>query len=99
MSLSRRFVTLEETILRVAPETRGVYALYNEYGILIYYGSADNLRAAIADHKKGKMSVCTWSAWYFSYETCENAVAREKQLLSEYKNKHARLPHCNEMAV
>jgi predicted GIY-YIG superfamily endonuclease len=97
MPLTRRYVTLEETIKRVVPEVRGVYALFNEYGVLIYYGSSDDLRTTILEHKKGKISVCTWPAWYFSFEVCTDAVTREKELLNDYKNKYARLPHCNEL--
>ena len=78
---------------------RGVYALFNEHNILIYYGSSENIRAAVLNHKKGKISVCTWPAWYFSYEVCTNAKEREKELLDEYKNKHTKLPHCNELEM
>ncbi|HYC40246.1 MAG TPA: GIY-YIG nuclease family protein [Chitinophagaceae bacterium] len=97
MSLTKQYLTLEEVVASIAPELPGVYVLYNEQGTPIYFGSAENLRAAILDHKRGKKGICTWFAWYFSFELADEPARRERELLEQYQHQYSRLPQCNEM--
>jgi len=92
---SSLFLAKDETIERIAPAKKGVYALYDRFAILIYYGSAINIQAAIFDHKYGKHK-CTGSAYYFGYEESSDPSSREKELIEEYQRLNKKLPLCNE---
>jgi hypothetical protein len=92
------FLTNDDTIEKVAPPRKGVYALYDQFAGLIYYGSTENIQASIFDHKYGKTNrTCTWNASYFSFEECKDPFSREKELLEEYKKLNKKLPLCNEV--
>lgn len=95
---SSLFLTEDSTINKIAPEKKGVYALYDHFSVLIYFGSTENIQNAILDHKYGKMKrTCTWNAHYFSFEECADPFSREKELLEEYKRANKKLPLCNEV--
>jgi hypothetical protein len=93
---SQLFLVRDETIYKVAPEKKGVYAFYDPFAVLIYYGSTDNLQAAIFDHKNKKNN-CTGNAYYFSFEENADPSSREKELLEEYQRLNKKLPLCNEV--
>lgn len=90
------FLINDATIKRIAPSRKGVYAFYDQFAVLIYYGSTDNIQAAIFDHQN-KKNTCTENAYYFSFEENENPSSREKELLEEYQRLNKKLPLCNEV--
>lgn len=91
---SSLFLTAEDTIHKIAPKKKGVYALYDSFAGLIYYGSSDNLQSALLEKKKND---CTEKAYYFGFEECADPIIREKELLDEYKSMNKKHPHCNEV--
>lgn len=82
-----------------APEKAGVYVLY-EGNTLIYIGRAQGgsstIRARLQSHKTGRDGPCTASMTHYRYETTRADVGRERELLQEFKNRHGRLPRCND---
>ena len=88
----------DANIKEVAAEA-GVYALF-EGETIIYFGRAQGgdvtIRSRLTDHREGREGPCTKNATAFKVEITSSAVAREKELLEEYKNLHDSLPRCNE---
>lgn len=88
----------DANIKEVAAEA-GVYSLY-EGETIIYFGRAQGgevtIRSRLTDHREGREGPCTKNATAFNVEITSSAVAREKELLEEYKNLHNSLPRCNE---
>ena len=82
-----------------APAERGVYALW-ENEELIYYGrassSAITIQFALLEHLAGRAGPCTGRATHYGWEITFDPVAREAELLAEYKAAFKRLPRCNE---
>ncbi len=82
-----------------SPEKHGVYALYQSE-VLIYYGrdSGDGatIRNRLQSHLRGDEGSCTQGASHYECEPTEGPIAREKELLEEYRKQHGRLPRCNE---
>ncbi len=83
-----------------APDKAGVYALYQS-DTTTYIGRAQGgsttIRSRLQDHYAGRGGNCTKSATDYRRETSSNAASREKELLIEYKNKHGKLPKCNDV--
>jgi hypothetical protein len=81
-----------------APADPGVYALW-ENEELIYYGRASgaviSIQFALLEHLSGRAGVCTQRATHYGWEITLDPVAREEELLSEYKAQFNRLPRCN----
>jgi hypothetical protein len=82
-----------------APADPGVYALW-ENEELIYYGRASgnaiSIQLALMDHLSGRGGACTERATHYGWEITVDPVAREAELLSEYKATFKRLPRCNQ---
>ena len=82
-----------------APAERGVYALW-ENEELIYYGRASSsvitIQFALLEHLAGRAGACTGRATHYGWEITFDPVAREAELLAEYKVAFKRLPRCNE---
>jgi hypothetical protein len=82
-----------------APADPGVYALW-ENDELIYYGrassSAITIQAALLEHLSGRAGPCTERATHYGWEITLDPVAREAELLAEYKAAFKRLPRCNQ---
>lgn len=79
-----------------SPDSPGVYFLFdgNE---LIYIGqSEESIRDRLQSHLEGYDGPCTQNATHYMREVCSDPVAREEQLLREFKRQHGRLPRCNE---
>lgn len=84
------------TIMEVAPDSAGVYALWKN-GEIIYYGRAEaSIRGCLAEHMRGDRGSCTRAATHYSWELCDRPAPRESELLSEYWSVYARFPPCNE---
>ena len=83
-----------------APDSGGVYALYDDKDTLIYIGRAigntTTIRSRLQDHKAGRSGPCTQKASYYSREKCSDPATRERELLEEYRRKTGHLPRCNE---
>jgi hypothetical protein len=82
-----------------APADPGVYALW-ESDELIYYGRASgtviSIQLALLEHLAGRANPCTQRASHYGWEICLDPVAREAELLAEYKSTFKRLPRCNQ---
>ncbi len=82
------------------PAAAGVYALAQGTEI-IYYGRAlgvtSTLRSRLMDHLEGDGDRCTKAADWFRYEVCSNPERREIELLTLHRDKHSRLPRCNDV--
>jgi hypothetical protein len=82
-----------------APADPGVYALW-EGEELIYYGRASgnviSIQLALFEHLRGRTGACTQRATHYGWEISLDPVAREAELLAEYKAAHNRLPRCNQ---
>jgi hypothetical protein len=83
-----------------APGQNGVYALWDNFGV-IYYGSSSGATSTIRErlqaHKAGRHGPCTQNATHFQAEVCLYPLAREKQLLDEHERQFGRLPRCNDV--
>ena len=81
-----------------APSDPGVYALW-QHEELIYYGRAGGgavtLQQALLQHLTGQAGPCTREATHYGWEITLLPVAREAELLAEYKAAFNRLPRCN----
>jgi hypothetical protein len=87
---------LLETIVEVAPDASGVYALWKG-GEIIYYGRATvSIRACLSEHLRGERGMCTGKATHYSWELCNRPAPRESELLSEFWAVYSRFPGCNE---
>jgi hypothetical protein len=90
-----------QNILVYAPDTHGVYGLYDGTGVPIYYGRAMGngvtVKSRLLSHERGDEGPCTKSAYSFNTEVCFNPAQREQQLLAEHQRVYGRLPRCNEV--
>ena len=96
MPISGKLYVWEERV-KYVPAEAGVYALYNQDRFLIYIGESANLRETFTryletnfynDPRKGETK-------YYKREFTANREERVKELLNEYRQKHAELPKCN----
>ena len=75
------------------PELPGAYALW-EFGVVIYIGRANNLRAILMDHLNGRFP-CTRGTSHYSWRLAVDAAALEKAALEAFRKAHGALPRCN----
>ena len=76
------------------PIASGVYWL-GVNSRVIYIGSASNLNERLRAHYNTNDS-CIRKASQFAIDTYSNYTERERQLLQAYRQKHGRLPECND---
>jgi hypothetical protein len=90
-----RFGFTEENIAK-APQTEGVYALFDRTE-LIFYGAAlgRSIRDRLQDHATGKAGSSTVWATHYCRETTPAPADRLEQLLAEFQVEHRRHPRCN----
>lgn len=86
-------------VLLGAPDDAGVYSLFDGEEI-IYYGRASGgpgatIRARLLDHFHGRIDGATSAATHYSWEVCSDPVAREADLLREFRALFGRAPRCN----
>ena len=80
-----------------APESPGVYALFQGKD-LTYYGHSDkSIKLRLKSHKAGQEGVCTENATHFQCELAPSPLDRERELLNEYENEYGQLPRCNDV--
>jgi hypothetical protein len=81
-----------------APEDEGVYVLWDGEEI-IYIGRAVGritLRRCLSDHCSGYFGYCTQNATHFGWEVARFPIAREAELLDEFRARFNALPRCHE---
>ena len=81
-------------ILAEAPDTPGVYALWDDDGVIFYgsaFGGTITIRSRLAEHLAGALR-----ATHCSWEISINPQARERRLLDEHRAQHGRAPRGNE---
>ena len=98
MALKIRSLPFTESLIAAAPDTHGVYALWQNGGV-IYLGKASagsaTIRKALAQQLEGRrwnemsMTRCSW-------EIAEDADRRHRELLLEYESAHRCLPLWND---
>ena len=85
-----------------APTSHGVYALYDST-TLIYIGRASGdsvtIRTRLQSHHRGDEGPCTKGASHYKREVTSTPIAREKELLDEYRRAYGKLPRCNDKAA
>ena len=83
----------QASVLANAPESSGVYALFNQ-GVWIYVGEAEKIRTRLLQHLANEQNACVARSHplWFAYELVSPAyrVARQDQLILELH------PTCNQ---
>ena len=85
-----RYLFQRESILKNAPESSGIYGLFNAFWI--YIGEADNLREQLLEHLSGDYpSIARFQPSGFAFELVlpSNRRRRHEQLIKELQ------PLCN----
>lgn len=87
-----------ESLIALAPQTPGVFALWQD-GAVVYYGKASTgsatIRSALDAHFKGR----AWSGQRglrCSWEIAANPDLRYLELLKEFESTHERAPRWND---
>jgi hypothetical protein len=94
VELGRRY-RFSRVVLGGAPHEPGVYTLW-QHEEVIYYGRAHGgatLRSRLLEHFEAGVE-----ATHYSWEISREPVARERELLSEFRRAFGRLPRLNEAA-
>ena len=87
--MARKYVSAEN--IAKLPRTPGVYFLY-DLSTLVYIGKATNLQSRVTQHKSTK----SFDKVGYTETHWSRARQLEKELLQDYKEQHAALPHYNE---
>ena len=88
------------TVIAGAPDTAGVYALWDGEE-LIYYGRAlgpATIRSRLLDHHHGRVDEQTRRATHYGWEIVQDPAAREAELLAEHQRVYGRPPRLNKAA-
>ena len=85
-------------VIAGAPETHGVYALWQEDEV-VYYGRADGDRSTIRSRLLDHFQRDAAQATHYSWEVCDDPAAREAELLREHHRSHGRPPRLNDNAA
>jgi hypothetical protein len=92
--------SLDETMVKYAPDSPGVYALWRD-GQVIYYGRAAGegatIKACLIEHIAGHRGPTTRGATHYSWEITRTSAAREVELLSEFWTSFRRFPIGNQV--
>jgi len=76
----------------------GVYVLYDKNEDVIYIGESENLQNQFAKYVDTNFEndICKQKTHTYQREFVENPKERKKQLLENFKEKHSKLPVCND---
>jgi|SRR5688500_5700350 hypothetical protein len=101
MTITGRRWSFTPTVISGAPETSGVFALF-EGERLVYYGSTvpgGTLRSALSQHlRRAQMDDApTHDVTHYSWEIVSLPELRELELLREFYERHGRVPRCNQL--
>ena len=104
MPISGDFYLFDDDHIDGASNMRGVYALYYQADAdaPVYIGRAAGagvtIRTRLRAHKRGDAGKCTQRALWFKQEIDSYPVARERELIDEYKYAHeGHRPRCNDV--
>lgn len=81
-------------IVHGAPDNSGIYALWLD-GEMIYLGRAVSIRQRLLDLLERSDSACMNDATHYTWELALRPEAREAELLEQFRERHGRLPRCN----
>lgn len=76
------------------PEESGVYQFDTQTETL-YIGKTDNLRRRLMEHLNSN-DACIQKTKFFKYLVTTSPERTEDALLKDYKQRHGKLPECNE---
>lgn len=101
MSIIGRRWSFTPTVVSGAPETSGVFALF-EGDRLVYYGSTvpgGTLRSALVEHLRRARpeDSPTHDVTHYAWEIVAMPELRELDLLREFHDAHGRVPRCNQV--
>ncbi len=101
MTRAGRRWSFTPTVVSGAPETSGVFALF-EGERLVYYGSTlpgSTLRSALSQHLRRARpdDAPTHDVTHYSWEIISLPELRELELLREFYERHGRVPRCNQL--
>jgi len=76
----------------------GVYVLYDKNEDVIYIGESENLQNQFAKYVDTNFEndACKQKTHSYQREFVENPKERKRQLLEDFKEKHRKLPVCND---
>ncbi len=76
----------------------GVYVLYDKNEDVIYIGESENLQNQFAKYVDTNFEndTCKQKTHTYQREFVENPKERKRQLLEDFKEKHRKLPVCND---
>ena len=98
MSINFRSLPLNESLIEAAPDTTGVYALWQDGGV-IYLGKASAGAATIRKALSSQFSARRLSgaaSLRCNWEVVEDADRRHSELLHEFEAAHRCLPLWND---
>ena len=101
MPITARRWSFTPTVVSGAPETSGVFALY-EGERLVYYGATvpgGTLRGALVEHLRRARpeESATREVTHYAWEIVSMPELRELDLLREFHEAHGRVPRCNQV--
>ncbi len=75
----------------------GVYVLYDKNEDVIYIGESENLQNQFAKYVDTNFEndTCKQKTHTYQREFVENTKERKRQLLENFKEKHSKIPVCN----
>jgi len=75
----------------------GVYVLYDKNEDVIYIGESENLQNQFAKYVDTNFEndTCKQKTHTYQREFVENPKERKRQLLEDFKEKHRKIPVCN----
>jgi hypothetical protein len=97
MSITNPNLPFTAPLVAAAPDVSGVFALWQN-GAIVYYGKASSgaatIRSALDGHFKGhafggERLRCSW-------EIADDPEQRHRELMSEFKSAHQRMPRWND---
>jgi len=76
----------------------GVYVLYDKNEDVIYIGESENLQNQFAKYVDTNFEndTCKQKTHTYQREFVENPKERKRQLLEDFKEKHRKIPVCND---
>ncbi|HEU5178149.1 MAG TPA: hypothetical protein VFU24_11920 [Burkholderiales bacterium] len=98
MSIKIRSFAFTEALISAAPDTTGVYALWQNGGV-IYLGKASAGAATIRNALSAQLEARKWNdpvVTRCSWEVVDDADKRHRELLHEFESAHHCLPLWND---